>query len=87
MLKQICLIILTKKGIWIGSWVFHLVELNLESIYKSYNPINQFRNSVLMDCLRQLRKIVREEIDQDTTVYTGSIQKESTSSFLLSKPT
>jgi len=36
-----------------------------------------------MDCLRQLRKIVREEIDQDTTVYTGSIQKESTSSLLL----
>jgi len=60
-----------------------LVELNLERIYKSYNPINQFRSSVLMDYLRQLRKIVREELDQDTTVYTGSIQKESTSSFLL----
>ena len=40
-----------------------------------------------MECLRQLRKIVREEKNQDTTVYTGSIQKESTSSLLLSKPT
>jgi len=40
-----------------------------------------------MDCLMQLRKIVREEINQDTTVYTGSIQDESTSSLLLSKPT
>jgi len=64
-----------------------LVELNLETIFKFYNPINQFCSSVLMDCLRQLRKIVREEIDKDTTVYTGSIQKESTSSLLLSKPT
>jgi len=60
-----------------------LVELNLERIFKSYNPINEFHNFVLMDCLRQLRKIVREEIDQDTTVYTGSIQKESTCSLLL----
>jgi len=40
-----------------------------------------------MDYLMQLRKIVREEINQDTTVYTGSIQDESTSSLLLSKPT
>jgi len=87
MLKQICLIILTKKGIWIGYWVFHLVKLNLERIFKSYNPINQFRSSVLMDCLRQLRKIVREERNQDTTIYIGSIQYESTSSLLLSKPT
>jgi len=59
----------------------------LKESFKSYNPFNQFRSSVLMDCLMQLRKIVREEINQDTTVYTGSIQDESTSSLLLSKPT
>jgi len=64
-----------------------LVKLNLERIFKSYNPINQFRSYVLMDYLMQLRKIVREEINQDTTVYTGSIQDEFTSSLLLSKPT
>ena len=57
-----------------------MFKLNLERVFKSYNPINEFHSFVLMDCLRQLRKIVREEIDQDTTVYTGSIQKESTSS-------
>jgi len=61
--------------------------LNLESIFKSYNPINQFCSSVLMDCVKQSRKIVREERNQDTTVYTGSIQDESTFSLLLSKPT
>ena len=44
------------------------------------------RSSVLMDCLRQLRKIVREEKNQDTTVYTSSIQDESTSSLLLINP-
>jgi len=64
-----------------------LVKWNLERIFKSYNPINHFRSSVLMDCLMQLRKIVREEINQDTTVCTSSIQDESTSSLLLSKPT
>jgi len=64
-----------------------LVKLDLESIFKSYNPINQFRSSVLMNCLKKSRKIVREERNQDTTVYTGSIQDESTSSLLLSKPT
>jgi len=64
-----------------------LFKLNLERVFKFYNPINQFRSSVLMDYLRQLRKIVKEEKNQDTTVYTGSIQKESTSSLLLSKPT
>jgi len=40
-----------------------------------------------MDCVKQSRKIVREERNQDTTVYTGSIQDESTFSLLLSKPT
>jgi len=64
-----------------------LVKLNLESIFKSYNPINQFHSFVLMDCLKQSRKIVKEEKNIDTTIYTGSIQDESTSSILLSKPT
>jgi len=50
--------------------------LNLKRVFKFYNPINQFRSSVLMDCLRKLRKIVREEKNQDTTVYTSSIQKD-----------
>jgi len=31
--------------------------------------------------------MVRKEKNQDTTIYTSSIQKESTSSLLLSKPT
>jgi len=36
---------------------------------------------------KAIKNDVREERNQDTTVYTGSIQKESTSSLLLSKPT
>jgi len=63
-----------------------LVKLNLESIFKSYNPINQIRSSMLMDCLKQSRKIVRERETKNTTIYTGSIQDESTSSLLLSNP-
>jgi len=35
--------------------------MNLEGVFKSYNSINQFRSSVLMDYLKQSRKIVREE--------------------------
>jgi len=35
--------------------------MNLEKVFKSYYPINQFRSSVLMDCIKQSRKIVREE--------------------------
>jgi len=60
--------------------------LNLESFFNPYDPINQFCSSVLMD-YKAIKNDVREERNQDTTVYTGSIQKESTSSLLLSKPT
>jgi len=35
--------------------------MNLERVFKSYDPINQFCSFVLMDCLKQSRKIVREE--------------------------
>jgi len=37
-----------------------------------------------MDCLNQSRKIMREKKEARHTIYTGSIQKESTSSLLLS---
>jgi len=37
-----------------------------------------------MDCLKQLRKIKGEKKESRHTIYTGSIQKESTSSLLLS---
>jgi len=37
-----------------------------------------------MDCLNQSRKIMREKKEARHTIYTGSIQKESTFSLLLS---
>ena len=37
-----------------------------------------------MDYLNQSRKIMREKKEARHTIYTGSIQKESTSSLLLS---
>ena len=49
--------ILTKKGIWTGYWVFHLFKLNFESFFNLYDPINQFYSSVLMDYVKQSRKM------------------------------
>jgi len=37
-----------------------------------------------MDCLNQSRKIMRGKKETRHTIYTGSIQKESTSNLLLS---
>jgi len=44
---------------------FTLVKFNLDSFFNPYEPINQFYRSVLMDCVKQSRKLWNEERNQE----------------------